>query len=93
MLLCDRFTYLCFVGFVRDLIMNRENDDIDLVIEGDGVQYADKLCEVHLIDFQFQNVIFSHILICCSILIALWNGQSAAPSSVQDGRGDTQDRL
>lgn len=32
-------------GFVRDLIMNRDNDDIDLVVEGDGVLFADKLCE------------------------------------------------
>lgn len=33
-------------GFVRDLILNRPNDDIDLVIEGDGIRYADALAEV-----------------------------------------------
>lgn len=32
-------------GFVRDIYTKVENDDIDLVIEGDGGQYADALAE------------------------------------------------
>lgn len=31
---------------MRDLMMERSNDDIDLVVEGDGMLYADKLAEV-----------------------------------------------
>ncbi len=27
-------------GFVRDLLLNRPNDDIDIVVEGDGIQFA-----------------------------------------------------
>ena len=30
-------------GFVRDLLLNVENDDVDLVVEGDGVSFADAL--------------------------------------------------
>lgn len=30
-------------GFVRDLLLNRENWDIDIVIEGDGIAFAKKL--------------------------------------------------
>lgn len=32
-------------GFVRDLLLGNENFDIDLVIEGDGIFYAEKLSE------------------------------------------------
>jgi len=32
-------------GFVRDLLLGNENFDIDLVIEGDGILYAEKLSE------------------------------------------------
>eukprot|EP01126_Amoeba_proteus_P051982 TRINITY_DN6248_c0_g1_i4.p1 TRINITY_DN6248_c0_g1~~TRINITY_DN6248_c0_g1_i4.p1 ORF type:complete len:713 (-),score=166.35 TRINITY_DN6248_c0_g1_i4:173-2311(-) len=32
-------------GFVRDLLLNRPNDDIDLVVEGDGVAFADTLAQ------------------------------------------------
>lgn len=27
-------------GFVRDLLLNRANDDIDIVVEGDGIEFA-----------------------------------------------------
>ncbi|CAN2046071.1 A-adding tRNA nucleotidyltransferase [Candidatus Magnetomoraceae bacterium gMMP-1] len=29
-------------GFVRDLLLNRKNDDIDIVVEGDGIGFAKK---------------------------------------------------
>ena len=34
-------------GFVRDLLLLHENDDIDVVVEGDGGEFADKLKEKH----------------------------------------------
>ncbi|AKL95327.1 tRNA nucleotidyltransferase/poly(A) polymerase [Clostridium aceticum] len=30
-------------GFVRDLLLKRDNDDIDIVVEGDGVLFAEEL--------------------------------------------------
>lgn len=33
-------------GFVRDLLLNRENLDIDIVVEGDGIAFAESLSEV-----------------------------------------------
>ena len=33
-------------GFVRDLLLNKPNDDVDLVIEGNGITYADNLADV-----------------------------------------------
>jgi tRNA nucleotidyltransferase (CCA-adding enzyme) len=32
-------------GFVRDLLLERENRDLDLVVEGDGLEYAARLAE------------------------------------------------
>ena len=32
-------------GFVRDLILSAENLDVDLVVEGDGIAYAEKIAE------------------------------------------------
>ena len=32
-------------GFVRDLVLSKPNDDIDLVVEGDGLLFAQKLAE------------------------------------------------
>ncbi len=34
-------------GFVRDLILNRENLDIDIVIEGDGLRFAKEFSKKH----------------------------------------------
>jgi tRNA nucleotidyltransferase (CCA-adding enzyme) len=33
-------------GFVRDLLLERENRDLDLVVEGDGIAFATRLAEV-----------------------------------------------
>ncbi|VVS91200.1 CBS domain-containing protein [Desulfoluna spongiiphila] len=33
-------------GFVRDLLLRRENDDIDIVIEGDGITFAKAFAEM-----------------------------------------------
>src|SRR6185295_3774872 len=32
-------------GFVRDLLLERENRDLDLVVEGDGLEFAERLAE------------------------------------------------
>jgi tRNA nucleotidyltransferase (CCA-adding enzyme) len=32
-------------GFVRDMVMGRRNLDIDLVVEGDGIEFAEKVAE------------------------------------------------
>ena len=32
-------------GIVRDFLLNRQNEDIDLVVEGDGIDFAKKLAE------------------------------------------------
>ncbi len=32
-------------GFVRDLLLERENRDLDLVVEGDGIEFATRLAE------------------------------------------------
>ncbi len=32
-------------GLVRDLLMRRENLDVDIVVEGDGLRFAEVLCE------------------------------------------------
>lgn len=34
-------------GFVRDLLMRLDNLDIDLVVEGDGIAFAEALAQVH----------------------------------------------
>lgn len=34
-------------GLVRDLLLRRNNLDIDIVVEGDGILFADKVCELH----------------------------------------------
>ena len=43
----DRLTYAAFVvgGFVRDLFLYRANEDIDIVIEGDGIAFAKAFAE------------------------------------------------
>lgn len=32
-------------GVVRDLLLRRENLDLDVVVEGDGIRFSEKLCE------------------------------------------------
>jgi tRNA nucleotidyltransferase (CCA-adding enzyme) len=34
-------------GFVRDLLLNKENLDVDVVVEGDGVAFAEKFAKEH----------------------------------------------
>jgi tRNA nucleotidyltransferase (CCA-adding enzyme) len=34
-------------GFVRDLILRRENFDIDIVVEGDGIHFADEFAKLN----------------------------------------------
>ncbi len=45
----DRLQYDAYAvgGFVRDIILRRENDDIDLVIEGDGIRFAREFAREH----------------------------------------------
>lgn len=49
-------------GMVRDLILNEENIDIDLVVEGDGMAYAEKLGRV------FKGKVKSHKKFQTSVL-------------------------
>ena len=32
-------------GMVRDLLLQRANEDVDLVVEGDGIAFAESLAE------------------------------------------------
>ena len=43
----DEFMFDAFVvgGFVRDLLMKKNNMDLDIVVEGDGIAFAKKLAE------------------------------------------------
>jgi tRNA nucleotidyltransferase (CCA-adding enzyme) len=44
----DEFGYGAYVvgGFVRDLFLYRTNEDVDIVIEGDGIAFAKKYAEI-----------------------------------------------
>ncbi len=46
--IADELGYGAYVvgGFVRDLFLNRKNEDIDIVIEGDGIGFAQKYAEI-----------------------------------------------
>jgi tRNA nucleotidyltransferase (CCA-adding enzyme) len=37
-------------GMVRDLLLHRDNIDLDLVVEGDGIEFAEKLARSHSAD-------------------------------------------
>ena len=41
------FTAYVVGGFVRDLLMRKKNYDIDIVIEGDGIEFANRFVEKH----------------------------------------------
>jgi len=41
------YTAYAVGGFVRDLIMRRKNLDLDIVIEGDGIDFAHRFAEKH----------------------------------------------
>lgn len=45
--IADQFNYNAYVvgGFVRDLFLRVHNLDVDIVIEGDGIQFAQRLAE------------------------------------------------
>jgi tRNA nucleotidyltransferase (CCA-adding enzyme) len=45
----DRLQYDAYAvgGFVRDIMLRRENDDIDIAIEGDGIQFAREFAQEH----------------------------------------------
>jgi tRNA nucleotidyltransferase (CCA-adding enzyme) len=42
-------------GLVRDLVLNRENFDIDLVIEGEGVRFAEEFARVYDANIQYYT--------------------------------------
>ncbi|MBE9547135.1 MAG: CCA tRNA nucleotidyltransferase [Proteobacteria bacterium] len=42
-------------GMVRDLILNHENFDIDLVIEGEGIRFAGELAREHNADVRYYK--------------------------------------
>ncbi|MCX5810043.1 MAG: CBS domain-containing protein [Proteobacteria bacterium] len=46
--LADKMGYHAYLvgGFVRDLLLRNENYDIDIVIEGDGIIFAEKMSEI-----------------------------------------------
>jgi tRNA nucleotidyltransferase (CCA-adding enzyme) len=43
----DKFSFGAYIvgGFVRDLLLYRNNEDIDVVIEGDGIAFAKKFAQ------------------------------------------------
>ncbi|MFH1075508.1 MAG: CBS domain-containing protein [Pseudomonadota bacterium] len=45
----DRLNYCAYAvgGFVRDVLISKENLDIDIVIEGDGIRFAKEFVNVH----------------------------------------------
>jgi tRNA nucleotidyltransferase (CCA-adding enzyme) len=45
----DEFGVAVFVvgGFVRDMLLNKENFDVDIVVEGDGVAFAERFAREH----------------------------------------------
>lgn len=45
----DRLKYDAYAvgGFVRDIMLRRETDDIDIAIEGDGIQFAREFAQEH----------------------------------------------
>ncbi len=45
----DRFGYNAYLvgGFVRDLLLMRENLDVDVVVEGDGIRFAQEFGRLH----------------------------------------------
>ncbi len=45
----DELDYPAYVvgGFVRDLFLYRSNEDIDIVIEGDGIAFAKRFASIH----------------------------------------------
>ncbi len=45
----DKLGYGTYVvgGFVRDLLINRKIDDIDIVVEGDGITFANEFARCH----------------------------------------------
>ncbi len=47
--LAERLHYKAYVvgGFVRDLLLRRPNFDIDIVVEGDGIEFAKRFAEEH----------------------------------------------
>lgn len=47
--IADKMGYHAYIvgGFVRDLLLRRENYDVDVVIEGDGIRFARELAKVY----------------------------------------------
>ena len=45
----DKLGYGTYVvgGFVRDILINKKNDDIDIVVEGDGIAFAKKYAKIN----------------------------------------------
>ena len=45
----ERMGYRIYLvgGMVRDLLLHRENIDLDLVVEGDGIEFAEKFARLH----------------------------------------------
>ncbi|MBF0100754.1 MAG: CBS domain-containing protein [Desulfobacterales bacterium] len=50
-------------GFVRDLLLYRPNEDIDIVVEGNGIQFAKEYAK------KFNARVHTHIKFCTAVII------------------------
>ena len=50
-------------GFVRDLLLYRENEDVDIVIEGDGILFAEAFAQKYNLRFHFHKKFGTAILV------------------------------
>ena len=63
--LADRLEFKAYAvgGFVRDLLLRRPNLDIDIVIEGDGIEFARMFAEEHNIRARYHKKFNTAVLI------------------------------
>ena len=66
-------------GFVRDIFLRRDNLDVDLVIEGDGIAFAQKVAAQHKVKVKVHRTFGTAVL--------------SLPRRLQGGRGQRAARV